>query len=533
MSNRKPWPSRRLQIGIFILLAVGAVITVFIPPFSKEQRAQRLYEDAWFADFSMDESLPPEKSVPKLEKALELCPGNSIYEQGLVWNYPEKDLPKLLKERKLGSEAVRLAYGRIYTKCGISLDIGSSNETIELQKILKLREYDSRNSLAYYFAAGRLAKAHRLDAAYHSVQEGNTLGRCCLYVPETTKAVSDTIGCYSLFRPDFRYRAELQSVARGLGELGHERLRKGDLRGACDAFETCCRMGANYACARHVSGIDYFVGQAIFRVGWDPLKKICKDFGMREELAEYSQVEKAFGEGNGKIRKWLDLNSIVQESSSQISIYSIPLEVTVSMAVSLVALIILALSAFIWRLVMKAKKQPVLRISPWEDGWLIKTFLVAYSAVLILTFLPKAIMVVYPNWTASGWMLERIGDMVPIVAGMVITQLAVLLMAVKKMRREFVDNTGEKIGMLTLVFRGTASRCAWMSGSLVRATGVQIMFLIASGFLTIILFKPLIGVHPWQLQRIPCHAPSKEAALVKNISENIAKACPADWHMER
>lgn len=519
MKDCKLWPSRRLQIGAFVLLAVGAAITAFFPPLSREKRAQEFYESAWFEGFPSHDARP-ERQAQQFSEALVLCPGNSIYEQGLVWNYPRQDLLKLLKGRNLGTEATRLAYGRYYT----------SRSDDMLHKALKLRQADPKNSIAYYYAAGCLSHADRLEEVYASVRDGNALGKGRFYEPDTTESISGTLVGPMLLSSDFTFAAKIQSGSRALAELAQDRLRKGDVQGACDALEACCRMGVNYACSTPHSIIQLLVGYAMFREGWTPLKKICKDFGMHEELARYSRIDKVLTDDTITLKAWYKNRDIMQEGAVTISSYALPIELSVGLMTSTAMLVLFALWNGVWRLAAKRRKQQSVLISPWGEGWLCRVFLSAYSVVIVLSLLPRVLVSICPHWRIPDWIMS---DITPFGLVVFAGQLVIFAIIAKREWKAFVASSGENIGFLKFIFKGTSSRHVWISWSLVRATGAQILFLIAVGFVTIMLFKPIVGVHPWQLQRIPNHSPSKEAAMVKRLSVSVTKACPAEWHMER
>jgi hypothetical protein len=520
LNSTRNRPSRRLQIAAVVVLAIGAALTVFIPPLNKASRARQLYEDAWFGDFDRYS----EKSVRLLEVALRLAPGNSLYEQALVWNYPSNELPQLMKERKLGPDATRLTYGLIYTPMHRPFDVPNSGRPESpLAQALKLSRLDSRNSIARYYAAGCLVKAKRLQDAYASVQVGNRLGKGRFYEPEMTEFVSDSMAMVS-DRIDERggsMRAVVRDAAGGLAELGNLRLRAGDVEGASEIFEACCRMGVNCALSGRLTE-----GRSIFKIGWKSLRPVCKDFGMKEKLAEYSSLDKEFDRANRVIRKSLrtDFAAFVRGSLAIACIVCVPVFGVLGM---MIVAGLLGLWSGICKTIALRGGQQLLEIVPWDEGWLTRLLLAAHLPIFCLLM-----VLVVVAWAHAPQKNDLVYLGFVIAFGLVIELFVVGVMQ-NKLRRSFNESTCERLGVLRFTFLGPASRQAWSSEWLMDGIRALVAFLVCVGLLVIILFKPVFGFHPWQYQRIPYTSARQKATMMDRINLDLEKACPASWHIGR
>jgi len=528
LSSAQSWPSRRLQIAIAVVLAIGAVLTVFVPPFGKERRARQLYEDAWYGDFDQVGSRYSDKSVRLLEKALKLSPGNSLYEQALVWHSPSNELPKLIKERKLGPDATRLAYGLIYTSAHLSLDGPTSKYNDErLGRALILTKVDSKNSIAHYYAAGCLVNAKRLPEAYASVVAGNSLGKGRFYDAETTESIADSVASPQIQSLDFQLPAVVQSAARGMGELGNSRLRAGDVKGACDVFEACCRMGTNFALSEPRSIIRFLVGKAIFAIGWKSLRPVCKDFGMKETFDQYSKVDKESDRGLAVVRNAIKNNDLDEVERAMLIRFSMPFTAVAGFGAAILLEVYLLLWWSISKIIARRRKQETLSISPWGEGSLARLFLAVYlpAFAILMIFVAFVSPHIHMELDTTGIWFE--------VAFGAAVQLVILGVMLKRLRRAFNESTGERVGMGRFIFRGPANRQAWSSKWLLGGVGAQAAFLLCVGLLMVILYKPIFGVQPWQYSRIPYKFMQKETATVNQIDADLAKACPASWHLDK
>lgn len=520
------WPSLRLQRWITIILVIGAVLTALVPPISRERRAQKLYEDAWFYGFYREDNHFGERRTGLLNKALALSPGNSLYEQGLIWHCPMNDLQRLLREHKFGPKATRLAYGALYAHSrGIS---PTGWRKSRLDGALELQRLDPGNSIAQYFAAGYLADAHSWDKTYACIQKGNSLGAGWFYVPEVSPSIRDSIEGVFAASGDDRFISEaLRSAARRLRILGNERLRNGDVQGACNALEMSCRMGVNYALSKPLTTEHFLEGHHIFARSWKTLGPIYKNFGMHKELAEYSRILDAFRRGSVTVgRQW----RLVDMLGYMLWMFCAPMLLMVLYLFAAVP----ALADFpkqIWQRYMKRRRETPLEITPWDEGWLVRLFLAVYSV-------PVWLAVVLPALAHVGHGLRiREPDvdvlvLTGIAAGlMLLIQIGLLVVMFRKMRKAYIGSTGGEIGLFQFVFKGPANRQVWMLQHVQNAGKQQYAFLVCLCLLIVIIFKPLYGFQVWQLQRHPFEYPRLEAAIAKQVSADVVKVCPPSWHL--
>lgn len=527
MTGTRTWPSRRLQLTIIAVLALGAALRVFWQPLNKEARAEKLYLDSWFVGgwniFQMDKH--PESSeaaVRRLEAALRLSPGNSLYEQALVWQYPCRQLPRLLEERRLGVEARRLAAGLI---CKHREDISvADNLGKKLKRLDALAKADPSNALVHYCKAFAFQEAGRPDEAYAEIKIANRLGAIRLYSPETTEPVLDALCGPAVYALPFPDMAESRRLARAQSDIANERLRQGKADEACEILESVCRMGVNIASTEPPSIISALVGKTVFAIAAKPLSPIYKDFGMKEKLAAMQRVDGAFERGFQSCRSAIKDNPFEKRIAVA---FAVPVAL-VSAAYPCPPL--MALLLLLWTLpaiIRKRRKESALAAPPWGEGWLARTFLVIYLPALAIVL-----------GMAFLWSFSLFPGIVPspdelgpgLLAVLLLAQVVALGAVLRILHHRYDEHTGERTGILRFVFKAPAAAKAWTRKYLIAALAGQLVFLACCFLLATIVYKPIFGSHPWEANRFRVATMSHEQAVVRQIARDL-KASLADSHI--
>ncbi|MHB0913879.1 MAG: hypothetical protein ACYC2Y_10625 [Armatimonadota bacterium] len=558
------WPTRRVQLGAVVFLAVAFALQVFRPLPPKE-RAEKLYEDSWFnsvRDFMNPENLNSfgsnPRAVPKLEKALALDPGNSLYEQALVWRYPREKLPTILKERKLGQRARSLAAGLIYQGLenkrsfsspvpgmppppGVTVPgpppppgapaggpppgapgfvppppapIPASPEL--LRALDDLERADPENALVRYARANVFERAGRLDEMAAEVRAGNRLREMRFFVPEIPMSVLDSAISPYYFMPSemFPRYANLREVARGMVSLAEERRKEGRDREAVVLLEDCCAMGVNLASSKPRQIIPVLVGKAIFSIGWKPLRPLYRKLGMTERLREHERLSRAFEKGLAECRKFNKTQlSVMMERLSRN--FALP---AVFLAVWAVLLLVLALSLLLWIPAAVARRRrgegPV-TLSPWGEGWLARLFLAvllpAWGAIAAAAILRPSLL--EPD------------SPIAVLSLINLSELVLVALVLRTLRRRYDEGTG----MLRFLFKAPAAGKAWTRKYLTAALAAQLLFLAVVMLPASMVYKGIYGVPPWQVLRLSTSSFSREQRLCDRIAADLGRARPASY----
>jgi len=513
VTGTRTWPSRRLQLTIIVVLVVGAALRVFWQPLNKEARAEKLYLDSWFVggwNIFQTGKFPKssEAAVRRLEAALRLSPGNSLYEQALVWQYPCRQLPRLLEERKLGVEARGLAAGLIYERREKKSPTDSLGE--KLRRLDALAKADPSNALPHYSKAFAFQEAGRPDEVYAEIRTANRLGAIRLYSPETTEPVLDALCGPTVCVPPFQDMAKFRRLARAQSDIANERLRQGKANEACEILESICRMGVNIASIEPPLIISVLVGKAAFAIAAKPLSPIYKDFGMKEELAAMQRVDGAFERASQSCRSTIDLSFGKRFVVAFAILGALALTALPCLPLMVVFLLMWTLPAII----RKRRKESALAAPPWSEGWLARTFLVVYVPALAIVL-----------GMAFLCQLDPI-----LIAVVILAQVVVLGAALRILHHRYDEHTGERTGMLRFVFKAPAVAKAWTRKYLIAALAGQLVFLACCFLLATIIYKPIFGGHPWEANRFRVATMSHEQAVARRIARDL-KASLADSHI--
>ena len=533
------------------MLAVASAFTVFSPSLTREGRAKKHYLDGWFSKLvepwiSDDLNIEDVKrdnnnaAVWELEAALELSPGNSLYEQALVWKYPAEKLPVLLKGRKLGTKARLLAADKIYkyedekhkqptSFPGMPTTSKSQTKQLTEDEILKkkltllddLQKADPTNALVHYRKAVAYKNAGKLENAAAEIRIANRMDETRWYLPEVSPEVANTgespIIC-NIFSDNPRFR----ELARMLSDMASERLRHGKVDDAVGLLEDCCQMGVNIASTKPRTLISFLVGRAIFSIGWAKLEPIYKDFGMKEKLQDYRKLDQAFRRGQASAKAWIGSYGF------QMGDYALKLVTPMVLALSPFMAVGVLILVFVWwipsAIARKVKRETALTLPPWNYGWMSRIFASIYIPVF-------AIMFATITWKSSlisfaGYPIFDYPGRMPIVVA-ILAQLVLVGVTLRILHHRSDEHFGQRTGIFRFIFKAPAAVKFWTRKYVMAALAASLLFLGCCFMLTVILYKPIVGAHPWQMNRFPVGMMLGEEAVVDRAIADLNKSLEA------
>ena len=411
MQNPRKWPTRRFQMVVIAVLAVGALLQAFMPPLTKQGRAERLYTDAWFIGYPAtvydENDSGSSVAIGKLEAALRLEPGNSRYEQALVWLGNRSQLPALLKRRKLGPQARLLAYALIFRKqeqqwtdnnpypptssvehSGARAAGPSANQLLAMPD--EIEKADPSNALPHYQKACILNVTNRSDGARAEVEAGNRLGTIRRYTPQVDKAIGDSILSPE---PDFSDLSRFRELARMITDAASDRLRRAQVDQACRLLEDGCQMGVTISQLRPQEFIAMLAGEAVFTISASQLEPVYKDFAMKNKVAALRSADHAFQQVNKEIRA--DISNGYNPASEITRNTAAPLAI---LAGAVLSMAILLLAALFWigaDIARKRGHEQALTASPWGEGWLARIMIAIFVPVAVVLF--GIVLIVQPK----------------------------------------------------------------------------------------------------------------------------------------
>ncbi|HET6455500.1 MAG TPA: hypothetical protein VFI02_13935 [Armatimonadota bacterium] len=485
------WPSRRLQIGAIVVLAIGAAIQVSMPPMTRQARAERLYLDGWF-----------ECSVPKLEEALDLDPGNSMYEQALVWRYDRDKLPRLLKTRRLGKEAQALAAGLIYQHEIESIE-DPKRKLVLVDALIKA---DPTNALPHYRKAALLEEMGRPSLA--ELRRGNACGKMRFYSPTVTDRVLNSSQS-PIMQPMFSDYAKSRGLTRAIVDQAHVSLREGKVEESATMMEDCLRMSVILSSAEPPTTIGVLVGIAMQKIATFTLEPVCKDFGMENRLVRVKRLDRAYERA---LKACKDENAYSSLDHLTL-IIAIPFTI-VWLGGSAAGLLLLSFLSWILPAIRR-RGQPAINLGLWNQGW------IARASLLISV--PLMVAAALLGDYALGYADVRDG-MGPYAFLIVLGSVIVLVLGLRMLHHRHDESTGEKTVIFRFIFKSPANVKAWTRKSLMLLFGGQLAFAACFGLLAIILCKPLLGGQPWQINRFHMAAISHEETTMRRVGDDLRKA---------
>ena len=571
MREDRKWPSRRVQYAIIIVLAVGAAVQVFCPPLTRAGRAEKLYLDAWFAGWPYvpgiyDNWEGREAAVRKLEAALRLSPGNSLYEQALVWHYPREKLADLLKSRRPGPEARRLAAGLIYQHeralparagplsmpgPGIPSPPGAppvpaappparpprpaavTDEHL-LNRLDELAKIDPANALPHYRKAFILRRSNRLDDAYAEVLTANRIGTIRFYVPAVRSAILDGQLWSGFILDRFEDLARFRDLARGFLDMANERLRHGRVDEARAMLEAGCQMGTNLAASQPHGYIQLLAGRAVVSICEKDLGPLYKDFGMKNRAAALRRTDEAFERAVSAIRA--ENSASMPRLLARVSqVSAAPLILNGGACAALGLAVLIYLFSIPARTVARRRQEEPVTLPPWGQGWLARMFLAVYIPTFLVwagiaMLFPSLVPGLVPGWEESGGVAVTLWGF---VAVLLLSQLALLVLPLRALHRRYDDHTATRTGIFRFIFKAPAAAKAWTRKYLIAAMAAQLVFLACCFLLTLIVYKPIFGGHPWQFERLRIGGTSAEQALVARLAADVQAAAQIPSHGDK
>ena len=487
------WPSRKLQIGTIIVLAIGAAIQVFMPPLTKQSKAERLYLDGWF-----------QSSVPKLEKALALDPGNSMYEQALVYRYPKDRLPKLLKTRRLGKDAQSLAAGLIYKQQSER----TQDPKRKLALVDELIEADPTNAWPHYLKASILQEKGRLDECLAEIRRGNACGRIRLYSPAVPDPVLNA-NLSPILQPMFGDYAELRRLVRAIMDYAYLQLRERRAVDAADAMDDCMHMSVIVSSSEPTLTISVLVGLAMQKISTTSLEPVAKDFGMAHSLARIKRLDKGFDLALKACKTENSLSSLEKTASVFAISYAFLWAGGSAAGLLLVSFLGWILPA------IRRKGQSAVNLGSWGEGWIARV-----SLIVTVPFMAVAVFVGSRTFGLDS-PSEYMG---PYALLIVLAQIIIVALGLRILHHRYDEDTGEKTGIFRFIFKSPANVKARTRKKLMVLLGGQLVFVGCLVLLAIILFKPLFGGHPWQIGRFNLLTISHEQATMRRVGDDLRKA---------
>ena len=565
MNSKHEWPSIKLSVIVGILLAAGAAVSVFWQPMNPRARAEKLYLDSWFVTSNgiapiissdRDPSDGAEQAIRMLEKALEIWPGNSLYEQALVWRYPADDLPDLLEKRRLGHKARILAFGLIcehkmnewspntaQNKTSESPDlpstpplpnkgstlpnplmplsgpIGTQVSTEEIAFKLKcldeLSKQDPTNALPRYRKAYILINAGRVQESIQELKIASRLDGIRYYFPQVPKQVLDSRESPMVLADLLHSGAEYRSLARVCVSRANELLRQGQVKEALDILEACCRMSVHVSSAEPKLVISVLVGKSIFNIAGSELEAVYKDFEMADQVAAFKKTDQVYREADKLVQAFINKMDFSMTGSVLRPIL-LPAFLSTSAAIVFIVIVIMAIGLGLAVIIMRRRGLPPISIRPWHYSQPMRLVIILYMCGLCVLLV---------GWFGSSRFGAGLGSVyLPlqiVILPPVLLQLVLSTLIIKALRQTYGVETGERVSFLRFAFRMPVNVAAWGMKCSLAALGMQLLILSYLSLATVVVYKPVFGAHPWQFSRLPVCLFSQEADTVSEIAAKL------------
>lgn len=540
---KKKWTLRRIQIAAIIVITVLFLARVFIPPMTQQARAEKLYLDGWFLTVRVkgggDRETDKNKSVEMFKQALALSPGNSLYEQALVWKCPEKDLHDLIVNGKLGKKAFILANHRYYTYLDKQADnderrisskkpkkpsIYSASDMYyypplhqpeywrkKLERLEKLAAVDPDNALIRYRRAYIFANMGRQSDMLNEVRKANAMDLCAIRVPEISPRIVNTLAD-PRNEGIFGDLSQLRELARQMAGYSNEQLRNKNVTAALAASEDACRMGVKLASMEPVNFINYLVATAVFAIGRAKVDAIYRNFGMTDEMKKYQSVGMVFENGVGEFRKYIENSTIISQPYPSITTYAF------FAIFSIFSLILFILLWGVTSLIRRIMHRQKVDIKAWDEGWLLKIMLTLYLPLLLITLIVNSFI----KQELSSNIFRYIEGPDSVAFIIIAIQLSLMIVLMLKLKKQYSISHGEKVSLLKFQFRIPMEARAWICRSFTLMFAAQTIFLLVCGMLASQFFISYYKTCPWQFERLPVIY-NNENAVAQKQADRIRK----------
>lgn len=547
------WTLRRIQFTVFMLVLFIMLVQAVIPLMDREKRAEKLYEDSWFAGYNLtfipsydgfDEDKQRKTGIKLLEKALDLSPGNSLYEQALAWRYPAGQIPKLLSERNLGDKARILAEYRYFKYEYEALEnkanevlLAEANKTgfMEMNPATsgfyypksywrecfnfldRLTASDPHNARVYYQRAQIYGNMGQYDKMMSLIRKANEMDTFMDHQLELSTKVQGTcieMSIYNMFDNGFS-----SSLPRILRDYGNQLLRDGKVDETMRVYEDCCQMGIRFAMQKPLSENHFSRGYSIFKTGWQELEPIYKDFGRRDQLKKYQQIRDGFY--NGMLINRYNFDKQFTKS--------LPLHLIIGFFQDLViisfGICLFALSWLIFTFAGRRKNRDIIQHPAWHEGQLLKTFLIIYLAVAVIMILTARAL---PNLIFDVYVMIAMYDtslFYDLAAmGVILIQTIVIIVTIYQLRRRYSEHAGTRIGIWRFLFVVPIEVRAWVCRSFTQMYIAQMLFLIFVIMTSAISLQATLGIYPWQPERIKISDTASERTTIIKATQVLENA---------
>jgi hypothetical protein len=529
-------PSRSTQLVIIAVLLLGSAAVVFGPSISPTKRAESLYLDGWFSGVTTDEKIEVNEDFRRahayrcFEKALGIQPDRYLYQQALIWCCPRDSLLKLTQERHLGKSALVLAYGLLCTPKGMN-DRGSRSPDVistELRRADMLKRLDPSNAVPYYRKAFVLTKAGRQADAASEIRAGNRTSIVREYYPivpdeivgsPADPMIQESKNLSPFAEDDSAYCAVSQSLiayAKNLSIAG----RKDEAR---DVLQECCRMGMKTATASPRTAAAFQRGSQLFDAAWTALKSI------QPQPAKLARLSFVMDESSRYVANWLISNPAI-ESASRIPTFRAEALRTASeeMIMAVYAVLVTSLWWLLWFAAGHSDPENAPDALPWNEGWLARSFTSLQIPACILT----AYFLYLTKLRGFTLVDESWNDLLPMLPWC-LAEVGMLLLVLRRLHDADNSCRERKSGWIRFIFGGPASRQAWIAKYVGLTAAAQVLYISSLFLLTVIVCKPILGVHPWQLQRLPVYDNliKDERSMIEWIDLKVYKASPREWRL--
>lgn len=539
----RSWPSRRLQVAVILLLLLGSAAQIFILPANREKRAEQLYRDAcffpWYSSLGIPFPTYENFRIRKLERALELSPGNSLYEQAMVYKCPVQKLPWLLRTHRLGRKARTLADALIYQRLvndyhgEICLnDYKPSSDVCRLLPLVDaLCREDPGNALPHYWRAYLYMEQGLVKESILEIEKGNRIGCVRCYGPELSPEVMaasvDSSGVH-FTSVDF---GGLALLSGALADAGDSTLRRGDVRGACRILEAGCQMGICVA-KSDVKDLNLLMaGLSIFNKCRRQLVPIYGDFGLFDKQKEFDPARHIVAGIRHDTEIYMMRNYTLEKYSGKIARFVVvQWSLCFMMLVSLAFLLVSLLPWGALALARRIKHGEAFEAGAWGEGWLARLYFVsvlplpALAAVAAL-FLPSVFRIPAVGKVLS---LPHIFDLfyeqahlVPLILILVGLQAVVAAPVLRKLHRAYDEAEWQATSFARFLFRSPLPVKAWVGRQISAAFAGEALFILCLAMLVVIVYKPLVGCQPWQPNRLPSNYMAQQTQFVKEQTSGL------------
>lgn len=518
------------------ILSVCAAMVAFGPLAVPAARAKTLYLDGWFAETSQTGDQARDTAFRCFENALAISPGRCIFQHGLVWKSSRTQLPRILKEHHFYKETVVLG-NALMASCGISQkDRTPSSSAIseELRQNDILKALELKNPLGYYRKAHLLLLLRRDKDALAEVCAGNRAGSIHEYYPIVSEEIAGSPADPMVqkarngdpFQEDSRRYVRISS---SLISMAQDIRKEGNPEESDRVLYEACRMAVKVATAIPHTAATYQLGCSLFDDALAALQSGRKNAPQREAIADIARLSSTMATGNRSVGNWL-ISSPAVESVSRTPKFTASITETFSTTamIALYAAVVFILWSLLWFAASYSNRESAFEISPFDGNWLVSRLLMLHipacigSMYIIYTTKLQGLSLVDESWN----------DMLPILP-IALAQLGLLVLVTRRLRGVECSYRNVDHRLITYGFQGPVVRQHWIAKNFALASSAQVLFLLCVFLLTTIVCKPILGVHPWQLQRLPVYGDTlrEERSMIDRVDLKVRLACPREWRL--